>query len=447
MPYPAPPESIATRAFYNTPKSAWGVAQDLGSALLRPDLVAKALYNVAKGGLQKTVPGKDNPYFQNTEDDFEDFIRLLRERFQNPGETFAEDPVGMGLDMVGLMTGIGGLMGRTGLKMQGMLPKDYKHSTYEPLHETRRWEDVKDMTRKVEAGEKIPPFLVEGGQMRTGTHRQTVNDLLARRGRTEQRIPAIQIGDLAPKYQKPMKSPYWDFDHAERMVAEAHRLGRKTTPKGFQYASVEPAVAANMRNHVGEMVSLRRDLGWKKDTRWALRRSHASYDDAGRPAGGLTPHGRHITGDTADARSPAMRKPARHAALVFDSQQVKQGGATQAAKTGRRNVHAVLHGKLLSPDEIPDIKAGDPRWRKINYYPFGRKGKGETMRFYFEDDLTKAQHAEIKKAYASPDKKLSDSTADAIVASGKKLDAYSGHRLVAAGDDLLLERDVAPLMR
>ena len=64
-----------------------------------------------------------------------------------------------------------------------------------PIQSVAHWRKVKAMVRGVErdgAG-NIPPILVDGDTQVTGTHRWVANELLARRGRTEERI---RVADL-----------------------------------------------------------------------------------------------------------------------------------------------------------------------------------------------------------------------------------------------------------
>ena len=66
-------------------------------------------------------------------------------------------------------------------------PKGIKY-----IHPVRSWAKVKRMVRDTEAGAAIPPILVDGDMLLTGTHRWVSNELLEKRG-SASRIPVVEM--------------------------------------------------------------------------------------------------------------------------------------------------------------------------------------------------------------------------------------------------------------
>lgn len=62
-------------------------------------------------------------------------------------------------------------------------------------HTRRHWRRVRRLVQTVEreGASNIPPILVDQGQLITGTHRWVANELLERRGRTEERIRVVEL--------------------------------------------------------------------------------------------------------------------------------------------------------------------------------------------------------------------------------------------------------------
>ena len=67
-------------------------------------------------------------------------------------------------------------------------------------HSRRHWQRIRRMTLLVESegAGQIPPILLHEGQLVTGTHRWIVNELLERRGKTEERIRVVELQDYPP---------------------------------------------------------------------------------------------------------------------------------------------------------------------------------------------------------------------------------------------------------
>ena len=64
-----------------------------------------------------------------------------------------------------------------------------------PVHYVRDWIKVRNLVQTAEqAGtERMPPILVDQGQLMTGTHRWVANELLERRGRTSERYRVMEL--------------------------------------------------------------------------------------------------------------------------------------------------------------------------------------------------------------------------------------------------------------
>ena len=73
----------------------------------------------------------------------------------------------------------------------------YYPKGYNPIHEVMSWSKVRSMVRAIESGIDVPPFLVDGENLLSGTHRAVANELLERRSRTTRRIETIEFDDLA----------------------------------------------------------------------------------------------------------------------------------------------------------------------------------------------------------------------------------------------------------
>jgi len=74
---------------------------------------------------------------------------------------------------------------------------NYAPHGIQPIQEVSEWPKVKSLVRDAEtlgAGH-IQPILVDQGVLVTGTHRWVANELLERRGRTEERIRVVELND------------------------------------------------------------------------------------------------------------------------------------------------------------------------------------------------------------------------------------------------------------
>lgn len=58
----------------------------------------------------------------------------------------------------------------------------YYPAKYNPLHEVRSWQYVRQIARAAIRGDEIPAILVDGDNLLAGTHRAAANDLLERMG-------------------------------------------------------------------------------------------------------------------------------------------------------------------------------------------------------------------------------------------------------------------------
>ena len=81
-----------------------------------------------------------------------------------------------------------------------------------PIHEVKQWAKVRSIARAIEAGKDLPPILLFGSSLLTGTHRWVANELLARRGKTETRIEAMQLISLPSDVQKIIIDLYMEPD-------------------------------------------------------------------------------------------------------------------------------------------------------------------------------------------------------------------------------------------
>ena len=81
-----------------------------------------------------------------------------------------------------------------------------------PIHEVKQWAKVRSITRAIEAGKDLPPILLFGTFLLTGTHRLVANELLARRGNTETRVEVRQLISLPSEVQKIILNLYMEPD-------------------------------------------------------------------------------------------------------------------------------------------------------------------------------------------------------------------------------------------
>lgn len=67
-------------------------------------------------------------------------------------------------------------------------------------HSRRHWQRIRRMVLQVESegAGQFPPILVHEEQLITGTHRWVANELLERRGRTEERIRVVELKQYPP---------------------------------------------------------------------------------------------------------------------------------------------------------------------------------------------------------------------------------------------------------
>jgi hypothetical protein len=90
----------------NLPKSSFDLLNNMGLALMHPLDSAQALGEIAFGGVEKLVPGKQ-PHEQQFSK-VADFFKSRYGSLENLNKTIASDPAGVMADMSALLTGVGG---------------------------------------------------------------------------------------------------------------------------------------------------------------------------------------------------------------------------------------------------------------------------------------------------------------------------------------------------
>jgi len=103
--------SAGLKATGNIPSSALNLAKGIGNAILHPIQTIKSLGNVAIGGIEKLIPGT-----QAKEENFNQFASFLKERYgslENLQRTATNDPFGIGTDVLMLLQGGAGVLGKT----------------------------------------------------------------------------------------------------------------------------------------------------------------------------------------------------------------------------------------------------------------------------------------------------------------------------------------------
>ena len=89
----------------NIPGSAARFIRDIGTTIQHPIETGKSLFTVAKGGIQKTIPGK-----QKEEESFNQVIDFFKQRYggkKNILQTIESDPVGFASDVASVLSGVG----------------------------------------------------------------------------------------------------------------------------------------------------------------------------------------------------------------------------------------------------------------------------------------------------------------------------------------------------
>lgn len=81
-----------------------------------------------------------------------------------------------------------------------MLDRNYYPKNCNPIHEVRSWSYVRKIVRAVRHGEDIPPYLMDGETLLSGTHRAAANDLLEMLD-DDRRVESIQLGELPESLQ------------------------------------------------------------------------------------------------------------------------------------------------------------------------------------------------------------------------------------------------------
>ena len=117
--------------------------------------------------------------------------------------------------------------GRTRHYPQGVIPI---HSIPPPKrrleddsaeHSRRHWRRIRRMVLQVESegAGQFPPILVHQGQLITGTHRWVANELLERRGRTEERIGVVELQNYPTVVQFVIRLLFNSGEHTKTQPA------------------------------------------------------------------------------------------------------------------------------------------------------------------------------------------------------------------------------------
>lgn len=104
--------SAGLKAIANTPKSAFNLAKDIGTAVINPIDTLKGISKVGAGAVEKLIPGK-----QASEANFDQLGGYLKQRYgslESLQKTATEDPFSFGADLLGVITGGASLVGKAG---------------------------------------------------------------------------------------------------------------------------------------------------------------------------------------------------------------------------------------------------------------------------------------------------------------------------------------------
>lgn len=103
---------VGQKAITSIPSSAVGFGKNIIQPVIHPIDTAKGIYSIAKGGVEKLIPGT-----QPDEKAFEAVGQFFKERYggiENLKNTIANDPVGFAADLSTVLTGVGGIAGKIG---------------------------------------------------------------------------------------------------------------------------------------------------------------------------------------------------------------------------------------------------------------------------------------------------------------------------------------------
>lgn len=114
------PLTAGLKAAGNLPSSAFTLAKGIGTAVLNPIDTLSGVSNILKGGVEKLVGGD-----LGNKQTFDTFTNVLKDRYgslENLQRTATNDPVGFGSDVLGLITGGAGLVGK-GAEVSNIISK------------------------------------------------------------------------------------------------------------------------------------------------------------------------------------------------------------------------------------------------------------------------------------------------------------------------------------
>ena len=119
------------------------------------------------------------------------------------------------------------LPGRTLHYPQGIIPihpippPKRRPAGTDVAHAQRHWGRIRRLVRTVETegSGKMPPILVDQGQLITGTHRWVANELLERRGKTLDRIRVVELADYPPIVQYVIRLLFNAGEHTKTQPA------------------------------------------------------------------------------------------------------------------------------------------------------------------------------------------------------------------------------------
>jgi len=102
----------ALATIVNTPKSAFNVVKEVGSAIIHPKRTVKSLLSLGKGLVQKLTPGK-----QKDEETVDAVVDIFKERYggmNNIVKTVTKDPAGFLVDVASVLSGGAAAAGKIG---------------------------------------------------------------------------------------------------------------------------------------------------------------------------------------------------------------------------------------------------------------------------------------------------------------------------------------------
>jgi hypothetical protein len=103
--------SAGLKATANIPSSAFNLAKSIGSAVIHPIKTVKGIIGLGAGIVEKAIPGKQS------QEKYADAVgQYFKERYgslENAQRTATNDPFGFGADIMGVITGGAGLVGKT----------------------------------------------------------------------------------------------------------------------------------------------------------------------------------------------------------------------------------------------------------------------------------------------------------------------------------------------